>query len=113
MRMIATGLATLIVGISTSAFAGGDAVKGKAAFAINCSPCHGPGGVGDGPAAVALNPKPRNLTKDPLKAGDKEDQILATITKGLPGTAMAGFAHLPEDTRKDLTAFVLTLRPKK
>jgi len=34
---------------------------GQALFA-NCVICHGPGGHGDGAAAVALNPKPKDLT---------------------------------------------------
>ncbi|MBS1149150.1 MAG: cytochrome c, class, partial [Myxococcaceae bacterium] len=45
--------------------------KGKSSFDINCAPCHGPKGAGDGPAAVALNPKPRNFTVDPFKNGEK------------------------------------------
>ena len=34
--------------------------KGKLLYQTNCSPCHGATGHGDGPAAAALNPKPRN-----------------------------------------------------
>jgi mono/diheme cytochrome c family protein len=31
-------------------------------FAEYCSPCHGPGGLGNGPAAAALKKPPANLT---------------------------------------------------
>ena len=37
--------------------------KGKASFALNCAACHGAKGEGDGAAAAALNPKPRNFAK--------------------------------------------------
>lgn len=30
-------------------------------YADRCVPCHGAQGVGDGPAAAGLNPRPRNL----------------------------------------------------
>lgn len=35
---------------------------GKAVYETNCASCHGPNGMGDGPAAAALDPKPRNFT---------------------------------------------------
>jgi mono/diheme cytochrome c family protein len=35
---------------------------GKAVFQQTCSACHGPAGLGDGPAAKGLNPPPANLT---------------------------------------------------
>ncbi len=30
-------------------------------FATRCTPCHGPQGMGDGPASAGLTPKPRNF----------------------------------------------------
>jgi mono/diheme cytochrome c family protein len=35
--------------------------EGRLVFETNCAACHGPAGQGDGPAAAALDPKPRNL----------------------------------------------------
>jgi|CXWL01.1.fsa_nt_gi mono/diheme cytochrome c family protein len=84
--------------------------KGKATFTINCVPCHGATGSGDGPAAVALNPKPRDFTKEPLKNGEKPEELFKTVSEGLKGTPMVGFAHLPEEERWGLTYFVLQLR---
>lgn len=37
--------------------------EGRAVFEANCASCHGPAGQGDGPAAAALDPKPRNLAE--------------------------------------------------
>ncbi len=86
------------------------AQKGKASFEMNCASCHGPGGAGDGAAAAALNPKPRNLATAPLKGGDKPGQIFATLGKGVPGTAMIAFTHLPEEERWALAYHVAGLR---
>ncbi|HEU4385543.1 MAG TPA: cytochrome c [Anaeromyxobacteraceae bacterium] len=84
--------------------------KGKASFELNCASCHGPSGAGDGPAAAALDPKPRNLATAPLKKGDKPAQIFATLGQGLPNTAMIAFTHLPEEERWALAYHVAALR---
>jgi len=35
--------------------------RGKQFFQTHCTGCHGPSGLGDGPVAAALTPKPANL----------------------------------------------------
>lgn len=47
----------------TSPFAGDEeaVAAGKVVFETSCTPCHGPEGKGDGPAAEALDPKPATL----------------------------------------------------
>jgi mono/diheme cytochrome c family protein len=40
----------------------GDSATGRALYQQYCSTCHGAQGKGDGPAASALNPKPRDHT---------------------------------------------------
>ncbi|MBI2374187.1 MAG: cytochrome c [Deltaproteobacteria bacterium] len=84
--------------------------RGKAAFTVNCVPCHGEKGDGNGPAGQALNPKPRNFGTDPFKSGDKPEQIMKAISEGLPGTAMVAFAHIPEEERWGLVYHVLELQ---
>jgi mono/diheme cytochrome c family protein len=84
--------------------------KGKASFERNCAACHGPTGAGDGVAAAALNPKPRNLATEKFENGAKPAQIFATLAKGIPGTAMVGFVHLPEDERWALAHYVASMR---
>jgi len=84
--------------------------KGKVAFATNCVVCHGEKGDGNGPAGMALNPKPRDFTAGVFKNGNKPEQIFKTITDGLPGTPMAGFKNLPEDDRAALAYYVLSLK---
>ncbi len=41
---------------------GGDAAAGQALYAVHCATCHGTDGGGNGQAAAALNPKPRDFT---------------------------------------------------
>ncbi len=85
---------------------------GKVSFNLNCASCHGAKGEGDGVAAAALNPKPRNFTTDALKNGAKVGQVFDTLGKGVPGTAMIAFTHLPDDERWALAYYVVDLRAK-
>jgi mono/diheme cytochrome c family protein len=73
--------------------------KGKTIFSINCASCHGATGQGDGPAAVALNPKPRNFTEGYWRYGSGLARVVRTITEGSPGTGMASFSILPLEDR--------------
>jgi mono/diheme cytochrome c family protein len=51
-------------------------------FGNVCAMCHGVSGAGDGPAAVNLNPKPRNYTDPAWQASVTDDQIRKTILEG-------------------------------
>lgn len=84
--------------------------KGKAAYAASCLVCHGESGKGDGPAGVALNPRPRDFTKEPFKKGEAPEQVFASISEGLPDSTMVAFGHLPEEDRWALAHYVLSLR---
>ena len=86
--------------------------KGKALFAVNCASCHGKEGFGDGPASVALNPKPRNFHEGYWKYGGGVARIVQTISTGSPGTAMAAFTNIPLEDRFALAHFVRSLSPK-
>lgn len=44
--------------------------KGKDQYTAICQACHGPAGLGDGPAGAALNPKPANLQNTAKEASD-------------------------------------------
>ncbi|MBS1117803.1 MAG: cytochrome c, class [Deltaproteobacteria bacterium] len=77
---------------------------------VGCFSCHGLTGEGDGPIAFALKPPPRNLVKEPFKAGDSVEQVYATITKGLADTRMVGYAHLADADRWALAYYVVGFR---
>ncbi len=86
--------------------------KGKVLFQQNCVVCHGAEGKGDGPAAVALNPHPRNFTSiEAWKNGRASAQIFKTITQGVPGSAMASFSTLSVEDRCALAHYVDSLGP--
>ena len=86
--------------------------KGKTLFATNCSACHGVYGRGDGAAATALNPKPRNFTSaEGWKYGSGMARVVKTISEGSPGTAMAAFSGIPLADRMALAHFVRSLQP--
>jgi mono/diheme cytochrome c family protein len=86
--------------------------KGKALFAVNCASCHGPDGYGNGPAAAALNPKPRNYHEGYWRYGGGVARIVQTISTGSPGTAMAAFTNIPFEDRFALAHYVRTFAPK-
>ncbi len=87
-------------------------VKGKAAFKTNCTSCHGLEGLGDGPAATALNPKPRNFHEGYWHYGGGVARVVRTISEGSPGTAMPAFVGIPLADRISLAHFVRSLEPK-
>jgi mono/diheme cytochrome c family protein len=93
-----------------------EATAGKPLFVQYCTPCHGERGDGNGTAAPFLDPKPRNLVAGPFKLRTTPSgqppttaDILRTIERGIPGTAMPPFAFLPEADRRRLAAYVLRL----
>jgi cytochrome c553 len=51
-------------------------------FATRCATCHGTDGKGSGPAAAALNPKPRDYTNEEWQKSVTDEQIAKTIVKG-------------------------------
>lgn len=62
-------------------------------FTTRCVPCHGSSGKGDGPAAAALNPKPRNYTDAEWQKTVTDDQLKKTILYG--GAAVGKSASMP------------------
>lgn len=86
-------------------------VAGKQTFATTCVPCHGSGGRGDGPAAVALNPKPANYTTSAISA-ESDGSLFWKLSEGRG--AMVGFkATLSEKQRWELISYIRTLQGKK
>lgn len=88
------------------------AEAGKQLYAANCASCHGPQGMGDGPAATSLNPQPRPLAVE-MKAL-KDDYLYWRIAEG---GAFAPFASampswksiLSEEEIWQVIAFMRTL----
>lgn len=62
-----------------------------------CFNCHGKEGMGDGPAAAALDPSPRNFHHHGFWRHRSEGELFWVIKHGSPGTSMIGFGDLLSD----------------
>lgn len=109
----------LIAGSLLSAsicFSAQQTAPGQALYIEHCAACHGQNGDGNGPAAVWLYPKPRNFSSGlfkiqstPAGALPTDEDLLRSITKGLPGSSMPSFTYLTEQERLDLVSYVKQL----
>jgi len=53
-----------------------------------CFVCHGPTGIGDGPASVGLDPSPRNFTNAAFHRARTDGELMWVLKNGSKGTAM-------------------------
>jgi mono/diheme cytochrome c family protein len=83
--------------------------QGEKVAKVNCTSCHGNKGKGDGPAAVALNPKPADWTSKRVQ-GESDGEIFWKITNGRG--AMPAWRHLPESDRWAVVRYIRTLAGK-
>lgn len=84
---------------------------GREIYRARCASCHGPAGKGDGPIARGLpGPAPRDLTAGQWKHGDRPEDVLEVVSRGVKDTAMAGWGGMlgPEGT-KAVTAYIYQL----
>ncbi|MBI2964461.1 MAG: c-type cytochrome [Deltaproteobacteria bacterium] len=117
-RLTLTGILTLLpaLAMAGSAPTSPEALAlGKQVFAKQCAACHGAEGRGDGEAAYLLYPRPRNFRPGKFRLVSTwdgvptDDDLFLTISRGMPGSAMPSWAHLPEATRWALVAHVKSL----
>lgn len=100
-----------------------DAATGKAVYDGKgaCGACHGPAGKGDGPAAAAMNPKPRSFSEGIFNYDTDGDGATGTDTDlfniiksgsaaygGSP--TMPGRADIPENEIQALVAYIRSLK---
>lgn len=82
---------------------------GKQVFAINCVPCHGADGLGNGPRSAGLNPPPRDF-HDPTSKFTNGTSVITlyhTISDGVLGTAMPAWEGVLTPTqRMDVAHYV-------
>ena len=91
---------------------------GKQIFNRQCAACHGARGRGDGEAAYLLYPKPRDFVAARYRLVSTwervptDQDLFNTITRGMPGSAMPSWGHLPEKQRWALVYYVKSLAEK-
>ncbi|RMH81379.1 MAG: hypothetical protein D6681_18240 [Calditrichaeota bacterium] len=90
--------------------------RGRMLYQRACEACHGANGDGKGPAAEALNPRPRDFTTGKFKfrstpAGElpTDQDLYNTIANGVPRTFMPAWKGLmTEQNIWDLVAYIKT-----
>lgn len=89
-----------------------EVTRGREIFSNQCAVCHGPGGDGQGSFAYLMNPRPRNFLAGKFKLATTENQVpsdadlLNTLRRGMPGSAMPPWGHLPDADLNSLVAFI-------
>jgi len=66
-------------------------------YAQQCAPCHGKEGHGDGPAAIAFNPRPTDFENTEFWAEHSDQQIDSVITSGTGSMPPMPTALSPEE----------------
>lgn len=87
-------------------------VRGKELFVKQCAICHGDNGDGAGKFAYLMNPRPRNFQQGNFKLSTTQNQVptdadlLRTLSRGMPGSAMPPWGHLPLSDLQALVGYV-------
>lgn len=95
-----------------------DLRAGKAAYQQSCARCHGTEGRGDGLDAKRFFPRPRDFSLGVYKfrstvsgTPPTDEDLLESITRGLPGSNMPDWQLLDEATRWQLVYYLKSLSP--
>jgi mono/diheme cytochrome c family protein len=89
---------------------------GQQVYAKYCQQCHGLSGDGNGQAAEFLDPRPRDyrrgvfkFTSTPYGSKPRREDLVRTVTRGIPGTSMPSFGRLPKRQLESVVDYVLAL----
>ena len=89
--------------------------RGIALYARHCANCHGDLGDGAGVTAANLWPRPRNFREgrfrlvSTMSGIPTDDNLLAVLRHGIPGSSMPDFKHLSEAELRALIEYVRAL----
>lgn len=95
-----------------------DGSTGEALYMRWCAECHGETGLGDGPAAAAMLPRPRDFQQaryNVRTTGSGElptdEDLQWVLENGLNGTTMPGWPNLTADERTQVIEYIKTFSP--
>ena len=113
---LACVLPVLLLGAATLGGSGPvssrDLERGRELYERHCSVCHGVQGRGDGDAAYLLHPAPRNIASGRFRLVSTtngvptQGDLIATIRRGMPGSAMPPWEWLSEEDLWSLALYV-------
>jgi DMSO reductase family type II enzyme heme b subunit len=94
--------------------------QGQDLYMERCFWCHGEQGEGDGPSAIGMFPRPRDLVRADYKIRSTpqgqlptDEDLFQVISRGLPGTPMPGWEQiLTEEERRQLVSYLKLLSPR-
>jgi FTR1 family protein len=85
--------------------------EGRAIYSRMCSSCHGTNGLGDGPAAATLSPRPPAIGSAKEMRARSPALLYRIMSVGVAGTPMVGFAtQLTPNQRWNVISYLTTLR---
>jgi mono/diheme cytochrome c family protein len=93
VAIVVTGRSPRVAAAEPAAISPAAAKEADQIFVTRCALCHGTKGKGDGAAAAALNPKPRDYSDPAWQASVTDEQIEKIIVGG--GTAAGKSALMP------------------
>ena len=86
---------------------------GEKLYRTHCALCHGPKGRGDGSGAAGLDPPPRNFVEGKWSQGGSLKALFITLQKGVEGTSMISYRHLPKEDRWALVHYIQSVTQNK
>src|SRR6185295_8710944 len=86
--------------LSTFSTSAARVAEGQGVFVAHCAGCHGAAADGRGPYAATLPDGVPDLSTPGSLAGRSQDALFASVSDGVPGTAMPGFAPVLDDEQR-------------
>ncbi len=88
-----------------------DIAAGRALFLSTCASCHGTSGMGDGPAAAGVTPRPPAIGDEATMRSVSPAMMYRIASVGVSGTRMASFAGvLTPEQRWNIVWYLTTMR---
>jgi DMSO reductase family type II enzyme heme b subunit len=114
-RMWDQGISSAVSGMKNEVLAARKNMSGKDIYTFRCEICHGETGMGDGPAAKFMYPRPRDFSlglfkykTSPGTLPPRDEDLFDIIKHGLTGTAMPGWKSLIKD--KDIRKLIPVIK---